>query len=100
MEKIIPLESEVLPNNCYVFKHSTRCPISSHAAEEVKAHSWELPLYWINVIEQRPLSNWIEKEYGVQHSSPQLLHIRDGKVVSTLSHDAISRASFTTQAMR
>ena len=61
MANIIDLQETNLPNNCYVFKHSTACPVSFSAADEVKAasqsKSFDLPLYWINVREQRELSN-------------------------------------------
>ena len=94
MGKILSLETQSLPSDCYVFKHSTACPISGAAAEQVRAGDWERPLYWINVIEQRSISNWVEENYGVLHESPQLLSIRDGKVVSVLNHRAIVNSAF------
>lgn len=94
MKHIIPLETENLPQDCYVFKHSTACPISGAAAEQVRNVEWDRPLYWINVIEQRPISNWVEKHYGVQHESPQLLSIRDGKSVAVLNHRSIVGSAF------
>ena len=39
MSEIINLEDKNLPESCYVFKHSTVCPISFGAADEVKAAS-------------------------------------------------------------
>jgi bacillithiol system protein YtxJ len=87
---IIDLSVEALPVDCYVFKHSTRCPISTEAARVVKTHAFELPLYWVNVIEQRELSNWIAATYGVQHESPQLIEIRSGAATRSLSHYAIA----------
>jgi bacillithiol system protein YtxJ len=85
------LKEKKLPETCYVFKHSTRCPISSVAAEVVKSSESKLahPLYWVNVVEQRELSNWIAEEYSAQHQSPQLLMIVDGKVSGNWTHQAI-----------
>ncbi len=37
------LKQQSLPSDCFVFKHSTRCPISSGAAEEVRGHDWHRP---------------------------------------------------------
>lgn len=91
MSNIIALQEKELPENCYVFKHSTTCPISAWAAEEVRAATPSLPIYWINVIEQRPLSNWIAEHFGVRHESPQLLKIADGSVAGTWSHNAVRR---------
>jgi bacillithiol system protein YtxJ len=91
MSKIIALEIESLPENCYVFKNSTTCPVSHAAATEVKAATPSLPIYWINVIEQRPLSNWFAAQYAVKHESPQLILIKDGSVAQTWSHGGVKR---------
>lgn len=92
MGEIISLTAEELPADCYVFKHSTQCGRSAAAAAAVKAHSFPLPLYWINVIEQRPLSNWVAAGFQVAHESPQLLALRGGKVVKVWNHSAIAAA--------
>lgn len=88
---IIPLTEKSLPEICFIFKHSTQCPISSEAADEVKSVETRLPLYWINVIEQRDLSNWVEDVYGVRHESPQLLLIENGVVKESWSHRKVKR---------
>jgi bacillithiol system protein YtxJ len=86
MAAIVELGNRELPADCFVFKHSTRCPISSAAAAFVRSHSFELPVYWLNVIEQRRLSDWVADAYGVRHESPQLLEIRAGAVSRVLNH--------------
>ena len=80
------MDREELPADCYVYKHSTACPISAAAAEVVRRHSFDLPVYWINVIEQRPLSNWVADAYGVRHQSPQLLKVNGGRIEQHWSH--------------
>ncbi len=90
MNNIIELQVEQLPENCYVFKHSTACPVSHAAAARVREASFSLPLYWVNVIEQRSLSNWIAEHYQVEHQSPQLLLIEDGKASDSWSHGGIT----------
>lgn len=90
MSSIIPLETESLPSDCYVYKHSTQCPISGAAADVVKAHNFELPVYWVNVIEQRPISNWVAEHLDVIHHSPQLILIKDGKVIKNITHRDIT----------
>ena len=94
-EKIVPLSEQKLPENCVVFKHSTRCPISTAAAAEVRSFDWPLPVYWVNVIEQRPISNWIAEMYDVKHASPQLIHLVDGKPRTVLTHSDIHAGAFT-----
>jgi bacillithiol system protein YtxJ len=89
--EIIPLEDKSLPDNCFVFKHSTRCPISTAAAAFVRQASFGMPLYWVNVVEQRELSKWIAEQYQVRHESPQLLRIEGGAVAGNWTHSAIAR---------
>jgi bacillithiol system protein YtxJ len=89
MAVIHELNEKVLPDNCLVFKHSTRCPISGAAARVVKEAEFESELFWINVVEQRELSNWVAEAYSVRHESPQLLQIKDGKVVNSWTHSKI-----------
>ncbi len=84
-----------LPENCLVYKHSTTCPTSATAAREVRALETDLPIYWINVREQRELSNWVAATYNVPHESPQLILIRAGKPEKTWSHYDVNRSTVT-----
>jgi bacillithiol system protein YtxJ len=88
---IIPLNEKKLPDNCLVYKHSTTCSISATAGQEVRAMKTELPIYWINVREQRDLSTWVAETYNVTHESPQLILVRDGAAVKTWSHFEVNR---------
>ncbi len=91
MPKIIEVQSAELPETCLVYKHSTACPLSASAADEIRAMPDATEIHWINVIEQRDISNWVEEHYGVRHESPQLLKIVDGAVVDSWSHRAVKR---------
>ncbi len=93
MNSIIPLKEKTLPANCLVYKHSTTCGISATAAREVRAMETDLPIYWINVREQRDLSNWVAETYDVTHESPQLILIRDGKPEKVWSHYEVNRTN-------
>jgi bacillithiol system protein YtxJ len=95
MSTILPMNEKTLPDECVVFKHSTTCPISAHASQEVRAMQTALPIYWINVREQRDLSNWVAEAYGIAHESPQLILIRGGRVVQSWSHYDVSRSCVT-----
>ncbi len=90
--RIVDLDKHKLPADCYVFKHSTRCPTSTAAAAVVRGLDLDLPLFWVNVIEQRELSDWVARKLGVQHESPQLIELRHGVVKRVLSHYDVSRA--------
>lgn len=78
-----------------IFKHSTRCPVSSHAKKELEKFLENNPKYkentfLIKVIESRELSNYITETTGIEHQSPQLLIMKDGKVLIHLSHFQIT----------
>ena len=93
---IIPLDTKQLPATCFVFKNSTRCPVSFAAADIVRASSdsAKAPIYWIDVIEQRDLSNWVAETFRVQHQSPQLLFIENNAVKNNWTHRAIVSECF------
>ena len=87
------MKEKSLPADCLVYKHSTTCGISASAAKEVRAMETELPIYWINVREQRDLSNWVAETYDVTHESPQLILIRNGKPEKVWSHYEVNRTN-------
>ena len=75
-----------------IFKHSTRCSISSMAKNRLET-KWDLdsefPAYYLDLIQYRSISNAIESDFGVRHESPQLLLIRNGKCVYETSHSGV-----------
>ena len=78
-----------------VFKHSTTCPISAAAYDEMSRFEGEVAL--VEVQRARNLSKEIEQRTGVTHESPQVLVLRNGKVVWDASHwkvkaDAVQQA--------
>lgn len=91
-ETIVMLNLEELPSDCFVFKHSTRCPVSFAASDAVKGAKWSPTLFWVNVVEQRSLSNWISEHLGVEHESPQLVRVEGGKVTQVFNHREIPKA--------
>jgi bacillithiol system protein YtxJ len=76
-----------------IFKHSTRCSISSMAKNRLE-RSWDQainpPLYLLDLLNHRNLSNQIAEQFDVQHESPQLLIIQKGKCINHQSHNEIS----------
>lgn len=67
-----------------VFKHSTTCPISAAAYDEMSRFEGDVAL--VEVQRERNLSKEIEQRTGVTHESPQVLVLRKGKVVWDASH--------------
>lgn len=76
-----------------VFKHSTRCPVSSAAWREVarfRERHPETPVYVVHVVEQRALSNALEARTGVRHASPQAIVLLNGVVLWAGSHEGVT----------
>lgn len=82
---------------CIIYKHSTRCSLSSLARHRLE-RAWMfdkhvvLP-YFLDLIADREVSNLVEQRFGVKHQSPQLLLIKDGQCVYHASHLDINARS-------
>ena len=75
-----------------IFKHSTRCSISSMAKSRLE-REWNLEnveLWYLDLIAYRNVSNAIASQLGVHHESPQAILLKDGIVVHDSSHNSIS----------
>jgi bacillithiol system protein YtxJ len=83
-----------------IFKHSTRCSISSVAFQRLqKAQQPDgVDFYYLDLLAHRPLSAKVAEVFGVHHESPQVLVIRDGKCVYDESHLAISMMDIVEMA--
>jgi bacillithiol system protein YtxJ len=77
-----------------VFKHSTRCGISSMVMRQfVEAYELtedDLDLYYLDLLNYREISNEVGYKFQVMHQSPQLIVIKDGVVVAHASHGQIN----------
>ncbi len=87
------------------FKHSTRCPISAGAKIEMdrflrhneESGEFKFDYELIDVISNRPRSNEIETQLGIQHESPQIILATDAnQVIWSASHRAITEAGIKT----
>lgn len=75
---------------CLIFKHSTRCSISSMAKYRLEG-DWdfsekEIEPYYLDLIAYRNLSNAVAEEFQVHHESPQVLLIKNGECTYDASH--------------
>ena len=89
LDEIITLSKE---KPVAIFKHSTRCSISRMALKQFE-NEFDFPEkvtpYFLDLITFREVSNDIASRFGVQHQSPQLILIKDGKAIYTTSHSDI-----------
>jgi len=49
-----------------------------------------MPLYFLDLIKYRDLSNQVAQDFQVHHQSPQLLLIKGGECILDQSHSGIS----------
>lgn len=77
----------------FLLKHSTRCPISKWAFDELveaeKKMASMASFAYLDLIAFREVSNFIAHSTGVKHESPQLFYINGGQVESVLSHQDV-----------
>lgn len=79
-----------------VFKHSNSCGISSRAYREMEQ------LDGVNMLEvqsARDLSREVADRTGIEHESPQVIVLRNGKAVWNASHNDV-KAGAVAEAMR
>lgn len=85
-----------------IFKHSTRCPISSAAYGEMlkfMADHSGIPVRMIDVIADRELSRYVAEKTGIKHESPQALLIKGGQLAWNASHGDITKAALEEHAL-
>lgn len=85
-------ESQEIP--VAIFKHSTRCAISSMAKSRLE-RNWDMgesvKMYYLDLIRYRDISNQIAGQFNVEHQSPQIILIKNGEVVYHDSHSGIEQ---------
>jgi len=83
-----------------LFKHSTRCSISSMALNRFE-NEWDrasddADLYYLDLLNYREISNAIEVATNIIHQSPQVIVVKNDEVIYTASHTSISAKEIHT----
>jgi len=93
-EQLNMLIRESETNPVIIYKHSTRCGLSSMAKNildkgwgKLKLHT---RLYFLDILRYRELSTMIAERFQVVHQSPQILIIKNGQSVFDTSHYSIN----------
>lgn len=75
-----------------IFKHSTRCSISSVAFNRFRNvdNPKNIDFYLLDLIKHRSLSNTVAEVFKVHHESPQVLMIVNNDCIYEKSHLSIS----------
>lgn len=88
--------SGIINNSGYsvIFKHNTTCPISKAVRSDFEVEAPVLlegvPVYFLDLLAFRNISDAVAESFNVKHESPQLLLIKDGKCTYNDSHYDIS----------
>ena len=82
----------------FLFKHSTRCPISTFAQKEYYKHVQtadreKVEYTFLDLIAYRNVSNAIAEKTGVVHQSPQAILLVNGDAVWSDTHTQITESA-------
>jgi bacillithiol system protein YtxJ len=93
----IRAQSELQP--IVLFKHSTRCSISSIAKSRLERESVakDIPFYLLDLLNHRDISQALAEQFSVFHESPQVLLIYKGECVYDESHNGITMSAINEQ---
>ncbi|MGN6438845.1 MAG: bacillithiol system redox-active protein YtxJ [Agriterribacter sp.] len=85
-----------------VYKHSTRCSISSVVKSRLERAGApaDIDFHYFDLLANRWLSNKITEDTGVVHESPQVILIRNGKSIYNESHSAIMMDDIVDESRR
>lgn len=93
VNQLVEIEKRSLAKTQLIFKHSTRCGISSMVINQfVSMYDLDTnaDLYYLDLLNYRDVSNEVGYKFQVLHQSPQLLIIRNGVAVAHASHGTIN----------
>ncbi|MBC7695499.1 MAG: bacillithiol system redox-active protein YtxJ [Burkholderiales bacterium] len=92
LQDISDLSKEQGIDAILLFKHSTRCSISSMALSRLETR-WQdnekIPAYFLDLLNHRHISDEIASLYSIEHASPQVLLIKNGSCIYHNSHNGI-----------
>ncbi|HEU4698386.1 MAG TPA: bacillithiol system redox-active protein YtxJ [Gemmatimonadales bacterium] len=83
-----------------IYKHSTRCPVSLDAYNEMQrfvvAHP-DVPVYLVDVVRDRPLSQYVAERTRTVHQSPQAIVLLAGAPAWCGSHYSVTSHELAAQ---
>ncbi len=90
-EQLEEIKTNSLHTPQVIFKHSSRCSLSSMARNRLDRDEFPtgVDFYFLDIINHRNISNKIAHDFKIRHESPQVLIITEGKCVYDESHSGI-----------
>jgi len=90
LEQIKTIKELSKSETIFVFKHSTRCGISTMVIKRFEnlfnSSMNNIKVYYLDLLNFRAISDEVGYSFQVQHQSPQLLIIRNQVAVLNVSH--------------
>jgi len=84
-------------NTVVIFKHSTRCGTSRAVLKAFEKQTKPLEyvkFYFLDLIKYRDISNKIASDFNINHQSPQLIILKEGKAIAHGSHYSVLHVTF------
>jgi len=94
-QQIEEIRTESNSQPVLIFKHSTRCAVSSTVLSRLE-RNWKaeevapIKMYYLDLLSHRNVSQDVAESFDVEHESPQVLILKDGNPVYVRSHLAIA----------
>ena len=95
VEQLSEIDEKSKTKTQIIFKHSTRCSVSSFAKRILTSEYDEdvqskVDVHYLDLIAFREISQEIASRYSVIHESPQILVINNGTCSYSASHSDVS----------
>ena len=95
IDQLKEIKSQSKKEPVAIFKHSTRCGISSMVIKRFISSFDEslkdFKIYYLDLLSYREISSEIGYEFQILHESPQLLVIKNEEVIAHASHYDIAK---------
>lgn len=99
LEQLEEIKKQSVTEAVLIFKHSTRCGISSMVIKQFEKLFTEehqnLKVYYLDLLNYRNISDEVGYTFQVMHQSPQLLAIKNEVSVFDASHYDITQTNLT-----
>ena len=102
IDQIKQIRSLSKSETVFIFKHSTRCGISRMVMKQFEDDydtSLNIDLFYLDLLRFRDVSNEIESKFQISHESPQIIIIKNGIVVTQVSHGEINNLELNRLVM-
>ncbi|TMM31275.1 bacillithiol system redox-active protein YtxJ [Polaribacter aestuariivivens] len=99
LEQLDEIKAQSKTSTVLIFKHSTRCGISSMVIKQFEKLFTEehqnLKVYYLDLLNYRNISDEVGYIFQVMHQSPQLIVVKNGVSVHNASHYDITQTNLT-----